>query len=149
MSDGPLIVQSDKTLLLEVDHPLAEGLPRSDRPFAELERSPEHVHTYRVTPLTLWNAASPGTRPRGGRRAGAVLAVTRCRRARGHVADTMDRYGRLPLANGPVSGWCSPRPTHGCWTRSPVGKRDSPEAGAGTAIGVVHASERGGSSRRC
>ncbi|MBN9325579.1 MAG: helicase-associated domain-containing protein, partial [Cellulomonas sp.] len=51
MTDGPLIVQSDKTLLLEVDHDLADACRRAIAPFAELERAPEHVHTYRLTPL--------------------------------------------------------------------------------------------------
>src|SRR3712207_7454122 len=51
VNDGPLIVQSDKTLLLEVDHELARECRAAIAPFAELERSPEHVHTYRVTPL--------------------------------------------------------------------------------------------------
>ena len=60
MSDGPLIVQSDKTLLLEVDHPLAPEARAAIAPFAELERSPEHVHTYRLTPLGLWNARAAG-----------------------------------------------------------------------------------------
>ena len=60
MTDGPLIVQSDKTLLLEVEHPLAAECRRTIAPFAELERSPEHVHTYRLTPLGLWNARAAG-----------------------------------------------------------------------------------------
>ena len=60
MTDGPLIVQSDKTLLLEVDHPLAPEARAAIAPFAELERSPEHVHTYRLTPLGLWNARAAG-----------------------------------------------------------------------------------------
>ncbi len=60
MPDGPLIVQSDKTLLLEVDHPDAAAARASIAPFAELERSPEHVHTYRLTPLGLWNARAAG-----------------------------------------------------------------------------------------
>src|SRR5215218_506060 len=51
--EGPLIVQSDKTLLLEVDHPDALACRMAIAPFAELERSPEHVHTYRLTPLGL------------------------------------------------------------------------------------------------
>ena len=58
--NGPLIVQSDKTLLLEVDHPDAELARRDIAPFAELERSPEHIHTYRLTPLGLWNARAAG-----------------------------------------------------------------------------------------
>ena len=60
MTDGPLIVQSDRTLLLEVDHPAALEARRAIAPFAELERAPEHVHTYRVTPLALWNARAAG-----------------------------------------------------------------------------------------
>ena len=52
-TDGPLIVQSDKTLLLEVDHPMAAECRQAIAPFAELERSPEHVHTYRLTPLGM------------------------------------------------------------------------------------------------
>src|SRR5690348_12880128 len=56
MSDGPLIVQSDKTVLLEVDHEQAGAARAAIAPFAELERAPEHVHTYRITPLALWNA---------------------------------------------------------------------------------------------
>ena len=60
MADGPLIVQSDKTLLLEVDHPSASEARVAIAPFAELERAPEHVHTYRVTPLALWNARAAG-----------------------------------------------------------------------------------------
>ncbi len=49
MSDGPLIVQSDKTLLLDIDHPLSTECRRAIAPFAELERSPEHIHTYRLS----------------------------------------------------------------------------------------------------
>mgnify|MGYP006315846519 CR=1 FL=1 len=60
MTDGPLIVQSDKTLLLEVEHELAAECRRAIAPFAELERAPEHVHTYRLTPLGLWNARAAG-----------------------------------------------------------------------------------------
>jgi len=60
VNDGPLIVQSDKTLLLEVDHPSAPDARKAIAPFAELERSPEHIHTYRLTPLGLWNARAAG-----------------------------------------------------------------------------------------
>ncbi|MGZ4601374.1 MAG: DNA repair helicase XPB [Oryzihumus sp.] len=98
MSDGPLIVQSDKTLLLEVDHPRAEEARRAIAPFAELERAPEHVHTYRLTPLGLWNARA------AGHDAEQVVnaLITHSRYAVPHallvdVADTMDRYGRLRL----------------------------------------------------
>jgi DNA excision repair protein ERCC-3 len=98
MTDGPLIVQSDKTLLLEVDHGDAEAARRAIAPFAELERAPEHVHTYRLTPLGLWNARA------AGHDAEQVVnaLITYSRYAVPHallvdVADTMDRYGRLTL----------------------------------------------------
>lgn len=58
--DNPLIVQSDRTLLLDVHAPLAKECRNELIPFAELERSPEHLHTYRLTPLSLWNATSAG-----------------------------------------------------------------------------------------
>jgi DNA excision repair protein ERCC-3 len=98
VTDGPLIVQSDKTLLLEVGHPRAEEARRAIAPFAELERAPEHMHTYRVTPLGLWNARA------AGHDAEQVVnaLITHSRYAVPHallvdVADTMDRYGRLTL----------------------------------------------------
>ena len=78
MSDGPLIVQSDRTVLLEVAHPLASEARHALTVFAELERAPEHIHTYRITRLGLWNA-----------------------RAAGHSADEMlgvlERYSRFPV----------------------------------------------------
>ena len=61
----PAIVQSDNTILLEVENPAFEEARDSISPFAELEKSPEHVHTYRVTPLSLWNAASSGLSAQG------------------------------------------------------------------------------------
>jgi DNA excision repair protein ERCC-3 len=57
---NPLIVQSDRSLLLEVHNPLFEEARAALTPFAELEKSPEHIHTYRLTPLSLWNAAAAG-----------------------------------------------------------------------------------------
>jgi DNA excision repair protein ERCC-3 len=105
VTDGPLIVQSDKTLLLEVDHPLAAEARAAVAPFAELERSPEHVHTYRLTPLGLWNARAAGHDAEQ-----VVDALVRYSRyAVPHallvdVAETMARYGRLQLANSPVHG---------------------------------------------
>jgi len=78
MADGPLIVQSDRTVLLEVAHPDAETARHELAVFAELERAPEHIHTYRITRLGLWNA-----------------------RAAGHDADamlqTLDRWSRFPV----------------------------------------------------
>ena len=105
MSDGPLIVQSDKTLLLEVDHTRADGCRRAIAPFAELERAPEHVHTYRLTPLGLWNARA------AGHDAEQVVDVLMefSRYPVPHallvdVAETMARYGRLELLAHPVHG---------------------------------------------
>jgi DNA excision repair protein ERCC-3 len=57
---NPLIVQGDRTILLEVDNPLYSEARDALAPFAELEKSPEHIHTYRLTPLSLWNAAAAG-----------------------------------------------------------------------------------------
>ncbi|WP_375486269.1 DNA repair helicase XPB [uncultured Jatrophihabitans sp.] len=105
MSDGPLIVQSDKTLLLEVDHPQSVEARGAIAPFAELERSPEHVHTYRLTPLGLWNARAAGHDAEQ-----VVDALVRFSRypvphaLLVDVADTMDRYGRLQLVKHPVHG---------------------------------------------
>jgi DNA excision repair protein ERCC-3 len=105
MADGPLIVQSDKTLLLEVDHPEAPAARSAIAPFAELERAPEHVHTYRVTPLALWNARAAGHDAEQ-----VVDALVRFSRYAVpqpllvDVVDTMGRYGRLQLANSPVHG---------------------------------------------
>ena len=102
MTDGPLIVQSDKSLLLEVAHERAAQARAAIAPFAELERAPEHVHTYRITDLGLWNARAAGYD------AESVVAalVENSRYTVPHsllidVADTMDRYGRLQLLADP------------------------------------------------
>ena len=58
--ENPLIVQGDRSLLLDVHAPLAEECRNALIPFAELERSPEHLHTYKLSPLSLWNATSAG-----------------------------------------------------------------------------------------
>jgi len=105
MADGPLIVQSDKTLLLEVDHPSAPEARIAIAPFAELERAPEHVHTYRVTPLALWNARAAGHDAEQ-----VVDALVRFSRYAVpqpllvDIVDTMGRYGRLQLTHSPVHG---------------------------------------------
>ena len=57
---NPFIVQGDRTILVEVDNPLYAEARDALAPFAELEKSPEHIHTYRLTPLSLWNAAAAG-----------------------------------------------------------------------------------------
>ena len=105
MTNGPLIVQSDKTLLLEVDHDQAEACRRAIAPFAELERAPEHVHTYRLTPLGLWNARAAGHDAE--QVVDALLRFSRYPVPHAllvDVADTMDRYGRLQLLNDPAHG---------------------------------------------
>lgn len=56
----PVIIQSDNTLLLEVDNEEFENARDAISPFSELEKSPEYIHTYRITPLSLWNAAASG-----------------------------------------------------------------------------------------
>src|ERR1700759_3484494 len=105
MTDGPLIVQSDKTLLLEVDHPMAQEARAAIAPFAELERSPEHVHTYRLTPLGLWNARAAGHDAE--QVVDALVRYSRYAVPHGllvDVAETMDRYGRLQLVKHPTHG---------------------------------------------
>ncbi|MEU5961187.1 DNA repair helicase XPB [Micromonospora parva] len=105
MSGGPLIVQSDKTLLLEIDHPDAQACRMAIAPFAELERSPEHVHTYRLTPLGLWNARAAGHDAEGV--VDSLIKYSRYPVPHAllvDVAETMDRYGRLQLANDPAYG---------------------------------------------
>jgi DNA excision repair protein ERCC-3 len=105
VTDGPLIVQSDKTLLLEVDHPLADECRKDIAPFAELERAPEHVHTYRVTPLALWNARAAGHDAE--QVVDTLLKFSRYPVPHAllvDVADTMGRYGRLRLETHPSYG---------------------------------------------
>ena len=75
---NPLIVQSDRTVLLEVDSPLYEEARDALASFAELEKSPEHIHTYRITPLSLWNAAAAG------------MEV-------GNILDSLDRYTKYDV----------------------------------------------------
>src|SRR5438270_13570247 len=57
---NPLIVQGDRSILVEVDNPRYTEARDALAPFAELEKSPEHIHTYRLTNLSLWNAAAAG-----------------------------------------------------------------------------------------
>ncbi len=105
MNDGPLIVQSDKTLLLEVDHPRANDCRKAIAPFAELERSPEHIHTYRLTPLGLWNARAAGHDAE--QVVDALLEYSRYSVPHSllvDVAETMARFGRLRLHKHPTHG---------------------------------------------
>jgi DNA excision repair protein ERCC-3 len=96
MTSGPLIVQSDKTALLEVDHELAGEARHELAVFAELERAPEHIHTYRITKLGLWNARAAGHDSDfvlGVLDRYAKFAVPTS--VRTDITETMNRYGRL------------------------------------------------------
>lgn len=102
MTQGPLIVQSDKTALLEVDHPQAPDARHDLAIFAELERAPEHIHTYRITKLGLWNARAAG---HGSDYVLGVLdkyakfAIPSSVRV--DISETMDRYGKLVIRRNP------------------------------------------------
>lgn len=100
--DNPLIVQGDRTLLLDVHAPLANECRNDLIPFAELERSPEHLHTYRLTPLSLWNATSAGLTPDD-----AVAVLEKYARydvpqnITMWIKETASRFGKLRLIPGP------------------------------------------------
>ena len=96
--ENPLIVQSDKSILLEVDNDRYQEARDALARFAELEKSPEHIHTYRVTPLSLWNAAAAGMS------ADSILAALHKYskydvpgNVLTDIRDYISRYGRLKL----------------------------------------------------
>ncbi|MCS5714707.1 DEAD/DEAH box helicase [Herbiconiux sp. CPCC 205716] len=98
MPDGPLIVQSDRTVLLEVAHPQAEAARHELAVFAELERAPEHIHTYRITRLGLWNARAAGHSAdeilatlEGNSKFAVPQSVTM------EIVETIGRYGKLVI----------------------------------------------------
>ena len=100
--DNPLIVQSDRTLLLDVHAPRAAECRNALIPFAELERSPEHLHTYRLTALSLWNASGAGFT--------AEQAIETLRDFARYdvpqsvelwITETAGRFGKLRLVQGP------------------------------------------------
>jgi len=98
---GPLIVQSDKTALLEVDHPDAADARHDLAIFAELERAPEHIHTYRITRLGLWNARAAGHDSEfviGILDKYAKFPIPST--VRQDINETMSRYGRLSIRRG-------------------------------------------------
>lgn len=101
-SENPLIVQSDRTLLLDVHAPLAEECRAALIPFAELVRSPEHLHTYQISSLSLWNAESSGFT---GEQAVEVLKkFSRYEIPQSVVVwieETSGRFGKLRLVQGP------------------------------------------------
>lgn len=146
MAEGPLIVQSDKTLLLEVDHPLANETRTAIAPFAELERAPEHVHTYRITPLALWNARAAGHDAEQ-----MVDALVRYSRypvpqpLLVDVVDTMGRFGRLQLVSDPAHGLVLNSLDRAVLEEVVRHKKISPMLGArlDDDTVIVHPSERG------
>ena len=100
--ENPLIVQGDRSLLLDVHAPLAEECRNALIPFAELEKSPEHLHTYRLTPLSLWNAASAGFSADD-----AVNTISKYARydvpqsVVMWIKDISERFGKIRLITGP------------------------------------------------
>ncbi len=97
-SDNPLIVQGDHTVLVEVDSPRYEAARDELVRFAELVKSPEHVHTYRITPLSIWNACAAGVTSDG------IIQVLQAyskypvpEHVTVQVGDYASRYGRLRL----------------------------------------------------
>jgi DNA excision repair protein ERCC-3 len=144
--DGPLIVQSDKTVLLEVGHPLGNEARASIAPFAELERSPEHIHTYRITPLALWNARAAGHDAEQ-----VIDALVRFSRyAVPHallvdIAETMDRFGRLRLEQDPAHGLVLRTSDRAVLTEVIRSKKVAPMLGSRIDPDTiaVHPSERG------
>jgi DNA excision repair protein ERCC-3 len=146
VTDGPLIVQSDKTVLLEVDNPQADDARVAIAPFAELERAPEHVHTYRITPLALWNARAAGHDAEQ-----VVDALTTYSRFPVpqplliDVVDVMGRFGRLQIANHPAHGLVMSTTDRAVLTEVSRNKKISPMLGAqiDPDTVLVHPSERG------
>ncbi len=146
IGNGPLIVQSDKTVLLEIDHEQAQEARTALAPFAELERAPEHVHTYRITPLALWNARA------AGHDAEQVMDVLETysrfpvpQPLLIDIADTMDRYGRLKLIKHPAHGLVLETTDRAVLTEIRRHKKIKPMLGAEIDEDsiVVHPSERG------
>lgn len=95
---NPLIVQGDRTVLVEVDNPKYAAARDALAPFAELEKSPEHVHTYRLTPLSLWNAAAAGLTAEGMVEALANFSKFPLPTNLGaDISEIVSRYGRVRL----------------------------------------------------
>ena len=146
LGDGPLIVQSDKTVLLDVAHPEAGAARAALAPFAELERAPEHVHTYRITPLALWNARAAGFDAEQ-----AVDVLERYSRFPVpqslliDVAETMARYGRVRLLKHPAHGLILEADDAAILTEITRNKKIQPMVGAliDDTTAPVHPSERG------
>jgi DNA excision repair protein ERCC-3 len=110
---NPLIVQGDRSILVEVDNPKYEEARDALAPFAELEKSPEHIHTYRLTDLSLWNAAAAGL---SAEAMVAVLAKFTKFPIPSNlpidIAERVSRYGRVRLIreNGGLRLVCDDKP---------------------------------------
>ncbi|MEU8325056.1 DNA repair helicase XPB [Nonomuraea sp. NPDC048881] len=146
VNDGPLIVQSDKTLLLEVDHEKADACRKAIAPFAELERAPEHVHTYRVTPLALWNARAAGHDAE--QVVDALIGFSRYPVPHAllvDIAETMARYGRLRLEKDPANGLVLTSTDRAVLEEVLRSKKIQPMLGErlGADSVIVHPSDRG------
>lgn len=95
---NPLIVQSDRTVLLETANPRFEEARDQLSVFAELVKSPEHIHTYRITPLSLWNAAALGHTPDEVKNwLNELTKYPLPSNLLVDIDDFMDRYGRIKL----------------------------------------------------
>lgn len=146
VTNGPLIVQSDKSLLLETAHPEAAQCRRAIAAFAELERAPEHIHTYRLTPLGLWNARAAG-------HDAETVIDTLIRYSRFpiphsllvDIAESMGRYGRLQLVAHPAHGLVLHATDSAVLEEVLRSPKLKPMLGAriGLDAVVVHPSERG------
>src|ERR1700751_2202498 len=146
MTDGPLIVQSDKTVLLEVDHELAGAARSAIAPFAELERAPEHVPTYRITPLALWKPRAAGHDAE--QVVDALVSFSRYPVPQPllvDIVDTMARYGRLQLVKHPAHGLTLVSFDRAVLEEVLRNKKIAPMLGAriDDDTVVVHGSERG------
>ncbi len=98
--ENPLIIQSDRSLLLEVQHSLFEKVREKIIRFAELEKSPEYIHTYRITPLSLWNAAASGLTAR--EIIGSLEQYSKFEfpyQIRKEILEYVNRYGLLSFEN--------------------------------------------------
>ncbi len=97
-NNGPLIVQSDMAVLVDVDHPLYAEARDKISPFAELQKSPEHIHTYKISALSLWNAASAGHSPEDViSTLEAYSRFTLPINLTTQVSELMSRYGKIRL----------------------------------------------------
>ncbi|WP_445227866.1 DNA repair helicase XPB [Corynebacterium sp. H130] len=141
-----MIVQSDKTILLEIDHPKAGEARAALAPFAELERAPEHIHTYRITPLALWNARA------AGHDAEQVVHMLETysrfpvpQPLLVDIAETMSRYGRVSLHKHPAHGLILESKEPAILAELQRHKKIKPMLGAviDAETIVVHPSERG------